>query len=239
MCHGRAAQNGRGTHEQLVAKAGGKLEKDREDDRSEGESDGAESANPLCAFQPSLCRCLCVRGEAARRGRRVAPWPPFPGGHFRRVGRRAPAGRRGAPMHAWSRASPPSLCAWAPRYEVGLLRPLHLGPSFDVGPPSSRGLGRYAGSLLVGLGRVRITGMRVWPSGLVGSQRSVESGRTTSAEGTHAPLSDPWRRSPPLRRRFDRSLDPSGRAAEAVRDDCASTTSGPGRTMPSDHLHRR
>lgn len=125
LCRRRAAQNGRVTHEQqLVAKAGGKLEKDREeDDRSEGKSDSdgwRGIGNP-----PSRLSTLSFAAGFASAGRQLdgdVGWRrgfmlPFPGGHSRRLGTRwDPAGAAGRPMHgpyayAWATARP--LCSWA------------------------------------------------------------------------------------------------------------------------------
>jgi hypothetical protein len=158
-----------------VAKAGGKLEKDREeDDRSEGKSDSdgwRGIGNP-----PSRLSTLSFAAGFASAGRQLdgdVGWRrgfmlPFPGGHSRRLGTRwDPAGAAGRPMHG------PYAYAWATA-------------------PASLFLGLATPAVFFSLDSAAC-GLRKWPSGQVGSQGSIRRiwpslrppGRT-SAEGRNA-----------------------------------------------------
>ena len=185
-----------------MAKAEGKLEKDREDNRSKEQVElrGIGIRQPLCAFQlslsPSSPLSLRPRGGSATAtsGGAVAPSPrPFSAvGHG--LGPRAPS-RCGAPMHARSC----SLC---------------LGPATRWD----------AAGLLVGLRRVRITEVRIWPNCnwlLLHSHQRSDRIRRFFRPGPPAPHRTsrrreerrahrfPCRSSPILRRAVDLT-DPSG-----------------------------
>jgi hypothetical protein len=106
--------------------------------------------SPFAPFNPLFCRWLCVRGEAARRGRRVAPWlhAAFSRRPFSAVGHALGPGRRGRPADAWS------------------LR-LRLGHR-----SASLFLGLATPAVFFSLD-LAACGLRKWPSGQVGSRGSI------------------------------------------------------------------